>query len=207
MRMDKLTSKFQMALADAQSLAVGRDHQFIEPIHVMAALLEQDSSTVRHLFATTGCNVDLLVSKLLEELDRLYWADAERQVTPSQITSTFWQDFTQLSPSLSCCNTSREVHRSGQRSEEASKPIRVASWLRRIHGKSIPGANREAVHTTAGRTSQEAELRGRILGFLETAQHRLQSKVRIRNRTRWIICECPASSLRDFTSGITASQP
>ena len=71
MRMDKFTSKFQMALADAQSLAVGRDHQFIEPIHVMAALLEQDSSTVRHLFATTGCNVDLLVSKLQEELGRM----------------------------------------------------------------------------------------------------------------------------------------
>ncbi|MGD8581584.1 MAG: ATP-dependent chaperone ClpB [Gammaproteobacteria bacterium] len=69
--MDKFTSKFQLALADAQSLAVGRDHQFIEPIHVMAALLEQDSSTVRHLFATTGCNVDLLVSKLHEELDRM----------------------------------------------------------------------------------------------------------------------------------------
>ena len=65
MRMDKLTSKFQMALADAQSLAVGRDHQFIEPVHVMAALLEQDNSTVRHLFSSTGCNVDLLGSKLL----------------------------------------------------------------------------------------------------------------------------------------------
>ncbi|MGB5455141.1 MAG: Clp protease N-terminal domain-containing protein, partial [Gammaproteobacteria bacterium] len=71
MRMDKFTSKFQMALADAQSLAVGRDHQFIEPIHVMAALLEQDGSTVRHLFATTGCNVDLLVSKLHEEMERM----------------------------------------------------------------------------------------------------------------------------------------
>jgi len=71
MRMDKLTSKFQMALADAQSTAVGRDHQFIEPIHVMAALLEQDSSTVRHLISTTGCNVDLLVSKLQEELERM----------------------------------------------------------------------------------------------------------------------------------------
>ncbi|MBT8127356.1 MAG: ATP-dependent chaperone ClpB [Gammaproteobacteria bacterium] len=69
--MDKFTSKFQVALADAQSLAVGRDHQFIEPIHVMAALLEQDSSTVRHLFATTGCNVDMLVSKLLEEMERM----------------------------------------------------------------------------------------------------------------------------------------
>ena len=71
MRMDKLTSKFQIALADAQSLAVGRDHQFIEPVHVMVALLEQDNSTVRHLFSSTGCNVDLLVSRLLEELDRM----------------------------------------------------------------------------------------------------------------------------------------
>ena len=47
MRMDKLTSKFQMALADAQSLAVGRDHQFIEPAHLMAALLDQQGGTVR----------------------------------------------------------------------------------------------------------------------------------------------------------------
>jgi ATP-dependent Clp protease ATP-binding subunit ClpB len=49
MRMDKLTSKFQMALADAQSLAVGRDHQFIEPVHLMSALLDQEGGTVRHL--------------------------------------------------------------------------------------------------------------------------------------------------------------
>ena len=42
MRMDKLTNKFQLALSDAQSLAVGRDHQFIEPTHVMAALLDQE---------------------------------------------------------------------------------------------------------------------------------------------------------------------
>ena len=41
MRMDKLTTKFQAALADAQSLAVGRDNQFIEPVHLMAALLDQ----------------------------------------------------------------------------------------------------------------------------------------------------------------------
>ncbi|MEW8690567.1 MAG: Clp protease N-terminal domain-containing protein, partial [Candidatus Thiodiazotropha endolucinida] len=49
MRMDRLTSKFQMALADAQSLAVGRDHQFIEPVHLMIALLNQDGGTIRHL--------------------------------------------------------------------------------------------------------------------------------------------------------------
>ena len=71
MRMDRLTSKFQLALADAQSLAVGRDHAFIEPIHLMAALLEQGGSTVRHLLATTGVNVDLLASKLAEELERM----------------------------------------------------------------------------------------------------------------------------------------
>ena len=71
MRMDRLTSKFQDALADAQSLAVGRDHAFIEPVHLMAALLEQDGSTVRHLLSSTGVNVDLLTSKLNEELDHM----------------------------------------------------------------------------------------------------------------------------------------
>ena len=41
MRMDRLTSKFQLALADAQSLAVGRDQQFLEPVHLMLALLDR----------------------------------------------------------------------------------------------------------------------------------------------------------------------
>ena len=49
MRMDKLTSKFQLAIADAQSLAVGRDHQFIEPIHLMSALIDQEGGTANHL--------------------------------------------------------------------------------------------------------------------------------------------------------------
>ncbi|QKT04283.1 ATP-dependent chaperone ClpB [Ectothiorhodospiraceae bacterium 2226] len=71
MRMDKLTSKFQMALADAQSMALGRDHQFIEPLHVMAALLDQEGGTVRHLLAQAGVNVNLLRSQLGEALDRL----------------------------------------------------------------------------------------------------------------------------------------
>ncbi len=71
MRMDKLTSKFQMALADAQSLAVGRDHQFIEPVHVMAALLDQQGGTVRPLLAQADINVTLLRSQLGEALDRL----------------------------------------------------------------------------------------------------------------------------------------
>ena len=71
MRMDKLTSKFQLALADAQSLAVGRDHQFVEPVHVMAALLDQQGGTVRPLLAQAGTNVNLLRSQLGEALERL----------------------------------------------------------------------------------------------------------------------------------------
>ncbi|MCB1874119.1 MAG: hypothetical protein KDI49_19310, partial [Gammaproteobacteria bacterium] len=71
MRMDKLTSKFQMALADAQSLAVGRDHQFIEPLHLMLALLDQEGGSVRHLLGKSGVNVNLLRSSLGEALDRL----------------------------------------------------------------------------------------------------------------------------------------
>ena len=71
MRMDKLTSKFQMALADAQSLAVGRDNQFIEPVHLMAALLDQEGGTVRHLLAKADVNVNRLRSSLGEALERL----------------------------------------------------------------------------------------------------------------------------------------
>ena len=58
MRMDKLTTKFQMALADAQSLAVGRDHQFIEPAHLMVALLDQDGGSVRSLLTRSGANAN-----------------------------------------------------------------------------------------------------------------------------------------------------
>jgi ATP-dependent Clp protease ATP-binding subunit ClpB len=71
MRMDKLTSKFQMALADAQSLAVGQDHQFIEPVHVMIALLDQQGGSVRGLLTKAGANVNLLRSQLGDALDRL----------------------------------------------------------------------------------------------------------------------------------------
>ncbi|MHB8473653.1 MAG: ATP-dependent chaperone ClpB [Gammaproteobacteria bacterium] len=71
MRMDKLTSKFQQALAEAQSLALGRDHQFIEPVHVMVALLDQQGGTVRHLLAQSDVNVNKLRSQLGEALDKL----------------------------------------------------------------------------------------------------------------------------------------
>ncbi len=71
MRMDKLTSKFQLALADAQSLAVGLDHQFIEPVHLMVALLDQQGGTVRGLLTKAGANVNLLRSQLGDAIDRL----------------------------------------------------------------------------------------------------------------------------------------
>jgi ATP-dependent Clp protease ATP-binding subunit ClpB len=69
--MDKMTSKFQQALADAQSLAVGRDHQFIEPAHLMAALLDQEGGTIRHLLTQADVNVNLFRSQLGELLDQL----------------------------------------------------------------------------------------------------------------------------------------
>ena len=62
MRMDKLTSKFQQALADAQSLAIGRDHQFIEPQHVLVALLDQQGGTVRHLLTQADVNAGTVIN-------------------------------------------------------------------------------------------------------------------------------------------------
>jgi len=64
--MDKLTSKFQLALADAQSLAVGKDHQFIEPVHVLAAMFQQDGGSVRPLLARVGVQ-DKALSDLLSK--------------------------------------------------------------------------------------------------------------------------------------------
>ncbi len=71
MRMDKLTTKFQEALADAQSLAVGRDNQFIEPVHLMKALLDQESGTTRHLLQQTNVNLNLLRTRIDDAIDRL----------------------------------------------------------------------------------------------------------------------------------------
>jgi ATP-dependent Clp protease ATP-binding subunit ClpB len=72
MRLDRFTSKFQSALSDAQSLALGRDHQFIEPVHLMYALLKQSGSSVRALFAQMGISVDELNTKLSQEIEKLF---------------------------------------------------------------------------------------------------------------------------------------
>jgi ATP-dependent Clp protease ATP-binding subunit ClpB len=71
MRMDKLTSRFQQALSDAQSLAVGRDHNLIEPVHVLTALLDQQGGSTRPLLAQAGVNVPLLRERLGEALEKL----------------------------------------------------------------------------------------------------------------------------------------
>ena len=84
MRPDKLTTKFQMALAEAQSLALGHDHQFLEPAHVMAALLDQQGATVRHLLVQAGVNVNALRSQLgiaLDSLPRVEGAAGDVQVS------------------------------------------------------------------------------------------------------------------------------
>ncbi len=71
MRLDKLTSKFQLAISDAQSLALGRDHQYIEATHLMLALLNQDSGSIRPILADLEVDINLLRSQLSGELDKI----------------------------------------------------------------------------------------------------------------------------------------
>ena len=71
MRLDRFTSKFQVAISDAQSLALGRDHQYIEPVHLLVSLLNQDGSTIRPLLTMLNVDVVQLRSKLSEMMDRL----------------------------------------------------------------------------------------------------------------------------------------
>lgn len=71
MRADKLTAKFQSALQEAQSLALGRDHQFIEPAHLLVALLDQADSSVRPVLSRAGVDINSLRSQLGAALDRM----------------------------------------------------------------------------------------------------------------------------------------
>ena len=70
MRMDKLTTRLQTALGSAQSLALGRDHQFVEPLHVLIALLDQQGGGVRPLLAQSGVDVNALRAQLGDMLAR-----------------------------------------------------------------------------------------------------------------------------------------
>jgi ATP-dependent Clp protease ATP-binding subunit ClpB len=71
MRQDKMTTKLQEALADAQSLAVGNDNPYIEPAHLLMALLQQDDGSARSLLQRAGANVASLMSELKSIIDRL----------------------------------------------------------------------------------------------------------------------------------------
>lgn len=88
MRMDRLTSKFQSAIAEAQSMALGRDHQFIEPVHIMLALLNQDGGTVRPLLQQLGINIATFrgeLTKLLESLPEVQGTGGDVQVSRDTI--------------------------------------------------------------------------------------------------------------------------
>ncbi|HWV09221.1 MAG TPA: ATP-dependent chaperone ClpB [Pseudomonas sp.] len=71
MRIDRLTSKLQLALSDAQSLAVGLDHAAIEPLHLMQALLDQQGGSIKPLLMQVGFDVNSLRQALTKELDHL----------------------------------------------------------------------------------------------------------------------------------------
>ena len=71
MRLDKLTTKLQQALADAQSLAVGNDNQYIDPVHLLTALLNQDDGAPRSLLQRAGVNVGGLGTALKGAAERL----------------------------------------------------------------------------------------------------------------------------------------
>ncbi len=71
MRMDKLTHQLQQVLADAQSLAVGRDHQFIEPVHVLSAMVHQQGGSVRPLLQQCKVNLEQLGTAVTDAIDSL----------------------------------------------------------------------------------------------------------------------------------------
>lgn len=71
MRIDRLTSKLQLALSDAQSLAVGMDHPAIEPLHLLQALVDQQGGSIRPLLMQVGFDINSLRKALTKELDQL----------------------------------------------------------------------------------------------------------------------------------------
>ncbi|MFJ3263593.1 ATP-dependent chaperone ClpB [Pseudomonas sp. NPDC086581] len=71
MRIDRLTSKLQLALSDAQSLAVGHDHPAIEPVHLLSALIEQQGGSIKPLLMQVGFDIPALRASLNKEMDTL----------------------------------------------------------------------------------------------------------------------------------------
>src|SRR5690554_7998796 len=71
MRIDKLTSKLQSALADAQSIAVGKDHNFIDPVHLVQALLDQQGGSVKPLLQQVGAEAGRVRQAIAREIENL----------------------------------------------------------------------------------------------------------------------------------------
>lgn len=85
MRMDKLTSKLQQALSDAQSLAVGKDHNFIEPTHLLSILVDQKGGSIRPLLMQTGFDIPALrngLQKLINDLPVVQNNGGDIQLSP-----------------------------------------------------------------------------------------------------------------------------
>ena len=88
MRMDKLTSKFQLALSDAQSLALSKDHQFIEPVHVLMAMLQQEGGSAKPLLARAGVQDKALLDGILSSINTIAQVQGQAgEVHLSQATS------------------------------------------------------------------------------------------------------------------------
>ena len=83
MRLDKLTTKFQEALSDAQTLALGADHAFIEPCHLLAAMLKQDDGP-RSLLMRAGVNINGLLKDCEEAINNLPQVQGQDQVQVSR---------------------------------------------------------------------------------------------------------------------------
>ena len=80
MRIDRFTHSLQTALSDAQSLAIGQDHNFLEPSHLLATMLEQKQGSIRPLLQQAGCQVDSLRQNLkntVENLPKVEGVDAD----------------------------------------------------------------------------------------------------------------------------------
>ena len=79
MRMEKLTTKFQEALSEAQTLALGQDHAYIEPVHVLIAMLRQEDGP-KALLQRAGVNVAGLLGAAELAMKRLPEVQGQEQV-------------------------------------------------------------------------------------------------------------------------------
>jgi ATP-dependent Clp protease ATP-binding subunit ClpB len=83
MRLDRLTTKFQEALSDAQSMAVGKDNPTIEPAHVLLAMVRQTEGGVRGVVSKAGGNMNTLKKALELEVEQCQWSSTGGQQVAS----------------------------------------------------------------------------------------------------------------------------